>query len=196
MRTNQLIDALEGRLNWKNAAIAFAVIVLSNVAMAGYILPNIAARRPQALDDGFLIMIDLAPLRPADEVYKIFDLYTPDILGFVRMLYAVDFVMPLGFMFIVAVLLSKLLRYLGVRAGGWRTFILLPFVALAFDYSENLLALFLTSQYQDGQVFPTLARVASVATAFKFMCMIVAALGLVVLLVRTAIRRFAAKPGA
>lgn len=192
----KLIHGLEGRLTWKNAALAFGVIVLSNVAMAGYLLPNIQARHPQAVEDGFLVMIDLKPLCSAEEVYRVFDLYTPDILGFVRLLYALDFVMPLAFAFVVAFLLGRMLRYLGVKEGGWRAALLLPFAALLFDYTENVLALFLMGQYPDGRVFPTLARVAGIATASKMLCLILAGLTLVALLVRTAVKRIAPKAGA
>ena len=191
-----LIHRLEGRLTGRNAAVAFGVIVLSNIAMAGYLIPNIEARRPSAVEDGFLVMIDLKPLHSVEEMYKIFDLYTPDILGFVRLLYAVDFVFPLAFAFVVAFLLGKLLRHLEVKAGAWRTTLLLPFAAVAFDYTENVLALVLTSQYTDGHVFPTLARVAGVATAGKMLCLILSGLTLVALLLRTAVKRLAPKPGA
>jgi hypothetical protein len=187
--SEELIHGLEGRLTWRTAAIALGVIVLSNVAMAVYLLPNIQARRPQAVEDGFPVMIDLEPLSSADEIYRVFDLYSPDILGLVRLLYALDFVMPLAFAVVLAVLIGKLLRYLGVKAGGWRASLLLPFAALPFDYTENVLALVLSSLYQDGQVFPTLARVAGVATAVKFLCLALTGLALVALLLRAAVKR-------
>ncbi len=195
-RLEQMIDRLEGRLTWKNAAIAFGVIVLANVAMGGYLLPAIQARRPQAVADGYLVMIDLQPLCSAEEMYRIFDLYTPDILGLVRLLYALDFVFPLAFAFVVAVLLAKLLRYLQVKRGGWRVCVLLPFAFLPFDYGENLLALSLTSLYQDGQIFPTVAGLAGVATALKFLCLSLTGLALVVLLLRTAVKRITSPAGA
>lgn len=189
----RLIHGLEARLTWTSAALGFGVIVLSNVVMAGYLLPSIEARRPQALDDGFLRMIDLAPLRPAADVYAIFDLYTPDILGYVRMLYAVDFVFPAGFALVAAVLIHKLLRYLGVTEGAWRAAVLVPFAALPFDYIENVFALVLSSLYQGGAVYPTLALVAGVATALKFACLIVSGLTLVTLLIRAVARRFSSR---
>jgi hypothetical protein len=192
----KLIDGLERRSTWRNAALALGGIVLSNLAMGGYILPNIQARRPEALEDGFLVMIDLEPLRSAEEVYRIFELYEPDILGFVRLLYALDFVMPLMFAVCILCLIGKMLRYLEVKAGGWRTAaLLLPFAALPFDYTENALSLFLIGQYQDGQVFPTLARVASIATAAKFLGLVCAGLTMVVLLLRTAMKLIARRAG-
>jgi hypothetical protein len=190
----QLINRLERRLTWKNAAFAFTVIVLSNLALMGYILPGIQTRQPAALESDFLVMIDRTPLLSAGEVYRIFDLYTPDILGLVRLVYAVDFVVPLALAFVVAVLLAKLLQYLRVLAGGWRALLLLPFAAPLFDDVENVLALVLTSQYQDGRVFPTLARVASVATACKFCCLALTGVALLALLIRAAVKRIA--PGA
>lgn len=182
----KLIDGLERRSTWRNAALAAGVIALANLALAGYILPDIEARRPEAMDGGFLVMIDREPLLSAAEVYRIFDLYQPDILGLVRLLYAVDFVVPLAFACFLACLIGKMLRYLGGTAGGWRVALLLPFVALLFDYTENVLSLFLTGQYQDGQVFPTVARVASLATAGKFLGLAVTGLAVVALLLRTA----------
>lgn len=188
----KLIDGLERRATWRTAALAFGVTLLSNLAM-GYLLTNIEARHPEALDDGFLVMIDLEPLLSFEEIYRIFDLYTPDILGFVRLLYAVDFVMPLAFAFLCIALIGKLLRYLGVKAGGWRGCLLLPFVALLFDYTENTLALFLLGQYQDGQVLPTLARVASIATTSKFVGLGLTGLVTVVLLLWAVARLIASK---
>ena len=187
----RLIDGLERRATWKNAALAFGGIILVNVAMAGYILPNIAARRPRALEDDFLVMIDLAPLSSAEEVYRIYDLYSPDVLGFVRLLYALDFVMPLAFAVCLVCLIGKLLRALRVTEGVWRAALLVPLVALLFDYAENVLSLFLLGQYQDGRVYPALARAASGATAVKFVGLGCAGLTLVVLLLRLAARRVA-----
>lgn len=190
---SNLIHGLDGRLTWKNAALAFGAVVLSNAVMAGYILPNIQARRPAALESDFLVMIDREPLLSAAEVYRIFDLYTPDILGLVRLLYALDFVVPLALGFFLAVLFAKLLRYLGVRSGGWRALLLLPFAAPLFDYTENMLALVLTSRYQAGEVYPAVARVASLATAGKFVCLGLTGLTLVALLLWAVVRRVAAR---
>lgn len=183
----RLIDGLERRSTWKNAALAVGGILLSNVAMGAYILPCVEARQPEAVHDGLLVMIDLAPMISAEEVYKIFDLYHPDILGLVRLMYAVDFVMPLAFAVLLMCLIGKMLRYLDVRGIG-RLVLLLPFTSLLFDYVENTLSLVLIAQYQDGQVFPTLARVASVATVVKFLGLASAALTVVVLLLRAAPR--------
>lgn len=179
-----LIDALERRASWRTAAIAFGVTLVSNLAM-GYVLREIEARHPEALNDGFLVMIDLAPLRSSEEVYRIFDLYAPEILGYVRIVYALDFVMPLAFAFLFLSLIGNMLRYLGVKAGGSRACVLLPFVGLLFDYIENGLALFLIHQYQGGQVFPTLARVAGIATVIKFIGLSLTGLATVALLLRT-----------
>ena len=52
------------------------------------------------------------------------------------------------------------------------------------------------NQYMGGRVFPTLARVAGVATACKMLCLILVGLALVALLVRTAVKRIAPKAGA
>jgi hypothetical protein len=147
------------------------------------------------MNDGFLVMIDLQPLSSAEEVYRVYDLYTPDILGFVRLLYALDFVMPLLFAVGVLCLVGKLLRYLEVKAGGWRAVLLLPFAGLPFDYTENALSLLLIGQYQSGQVFPTLARVASIATAVKFLGLACAGVTMVVLLVRAAMKLVARRAG-
>lgn len=184
------LDRLNARLTWRNAAVALAVIVAANLALATWILPTIAARRPQAMHDDFLQMIDRAPLRSPEEIYEILGLYTPDILGPVRTLYALDFVIPLALAFILAVLFARMLRYQGVTS-GWRTLALLPFAAVSFDYAENLLALLLMSL--DG-VHPTLARITGIVTACKFLCLLVTGLTLLTLLVRTTIRRLAAKP--
>jgi hypothetical protein len=191
----KLIDGLERLSTWRNAALGFGGIVLSNLAMGGYIIPNIEARRPEAVDDGFLVMIDLEPLRSAEEVYRIFDLYEPDVLGFVRLLYAVDFVMPVAFSVCLVCLIGMMLRYLEVKEGGWRAVLLLPLVAVLFDYAENAASLFLIGQYQDGRVFPTLARVASVMTAVKFLCLACAGLAMVVLLIRTVMKLVARRAG-
>lgn len=192
----KLIDGLERCSTWRNAALAVGGVALSNLAMGGYVLPNIQARRPEALDDGFLVMIDLEPLRSAEEVYRIFDLYEPDILGFVELLYALDFVLPLAFAVFILCLIGKMLRYLEVKEGRWRAaLLLLPFAALPFDYIENALSLFLMSEYQDGQVFPTLARVASISTAAKFLGLGCIGLTLVALLLRTAMKLIARRAG-
>lgn len=192
---NRRIDGLARRATWRTAALAFGAILLANLAMKGLLLPDIEARHPDVLDDGFLVMIDREPLRSSAEIYRIFDLYTPDILGTVRLLYAVDFVTPLAFAFLCLALIGKLLRYLGVKAGGLRICLLLPFAALLFDYAENALALFLIDQHQDGQVFPTLARVASVATTTKFVFLGLTGLTMVALLLWAAAKRIAAKAG-
>lgn len=191
----KLMDGLERRSTWRNVALAVGGTILCNLAMGGYVLPNIQARRPEAMDDGFLVMIDLAPLRSAEEVYRIFDLYTPDILGFVGLLYALDFVMPLMFAVGMVCLIGKMLQYLEVKAGAWRAALLVPFAALLFDYTENAASLFLIGQYQHGQVFPTLARLASLATAAKFLGLGCTGLTLVALLLRTAKQRFARRAG-
>lgn len=190
----QLIDGLERRATWTTAALALGVTLLANLAMKGYIFPNIEARHPEALKDGFLVMIDLEPLLSSEEIYRIFALYTPDILGFVRLLYALDFVTPLAFAFLCLTLIGKLLRYLG-KADGWRACLLVPFAALLFDYTENALALFLIGQYQDGQVFPTLARVASIATAIKLVGLGLTGLTTVALLLLAAAKLIASKAG-
>ncbi len=190
-----LLDGLARRATWTNAAIAVGVLAVANVMLAGYILPSIAAIRPEALEDDFLVMIDREPLLSVDEMYRIFDLYQPDILGLVQLLYAVDFVMPLAFGCLFACLIGKLLRYLEVKAGAWRVALLLPFAAIPFDYTENLLSLVLTSEYQEGRVFPVLARVATVATACKFLGLALTGLATVVLLVRTVVKRVASRRG-
>jgi len=190
----KLLDGLERRSTWKNAAVAVGCIGLVNLVMGRYILPTIEARRPEALEDGFLVMIDLRPLASVEEVYRVFDLYQPDILGLVRLLYALDFVTPLAFAVGLMCLLGKLLRYLGVTE-GWRAALLLPFVALVFDCMENGLCLFLISRYQDGQVFPGLARVAGVVTAGKFIGLAATGLMLVVLLLRAAVKRVGRSAG-
>lgn len=191
----KLIDVLERRSTWRNAALAVVGIGLANLVMGLYILPNIKARRPEALEDGFLVMIDREPLCSAAEVYQIFDLYKPDILNFVRLLYGLDFVMPLMFAVCIVCLFGKMLRYLDVKAGGWRIVLLLPFAALLFDYVENALSLFLMGQYQDGQVFPALAGAAGIATAAKFLGLGCSGLTMVVLLLRTATKFIARKAG-
>ncbi|GDX83627.1 hypothetical protein LBMAG42_54380 [Deltaproteobacteria bacterium] len=190
-----LIDRLAPHATWKNAALALGVLLVSNLAMGRYILPNIEAKHPEALDDGFLVMTDLEPLRSPEEVHRIFDLYTPDILGSVWLLYALDFVTPLAFAVGLFCLMGKMLRYLEVKAGLWRMVLLLPFAGLLFDYAENVFSLFLIGQYQDGHVLPTLARVAGVATAVKFLCLASTGLALVALLTRTAMRFIARKMG-
>lgn len=181
-----LIDGLERRTTWKHAVLAVGGIAVTNLAMAGYILPEIEARRPEALDDGFLVMIDLHPMGSVEEVYRIFDLYTPDILGLVRLLYALDFVLPLAFALLVLCLIGALLRRIDVGRGVRRAALLVPFVALPFDYAENALSLFLIAQYQDGHVFPGLARVASSMTALKFLALVCIGLATAALLLRTA----------
>lgn len=190
----RLIDGVERRSTWKNAAVAVGVTLLANFALAGYILPSIEARRPEAMDGGFLVMIDLQPLVSAAEAYRIFDLYKPDILGFVRLLYAVDFVIPVAFACFFACMIGKMLRYLGTK-GGWRAALLLPFAAVPFDYTENVLSLVLISLYQGGQVFPALAGVAGLATAGKFLSLGLTGLVVVVLLLRSAAKFVAAKLG-
>lgn len=189
----QWIDGMERRSTWKNAALAVGVIALSNLALAGYILPNIAASHPEAMDSDFLVMIDLQPRFSATEVYRIFDLYKPDILGLVRLLYAVDFVMPPAFAFFLACTIGKMLRYLEVKAGVWRAALLLPFAAVPFDYTENLLSLILISLYQDGQVFPTVASMIGLPTTCKFLCLALTGLTLLALLLRTGAKLIASK---
>lgn len=191
----RLLDGLERRSTLRNAALAIGGTVLVNLAMGGYVLPNIQARRPEAMQDGFLVMIDLQPLSSAEEVYRIFDLYQADILGFVRLLYALDFVLPLAFAVFIGCLIGKLLQYLEVKQGVWRAALLVPFAALPFDYAENAASLFLISQYQDGHVFPTLARVASIATAAKFLGL--ACIGLVtgILLLAAVVKLIARRVG-
>lgn len=190
---HSLIDRAERHATWRTAALALGVTVLSNLAMIGYVLPGIQALRPEAMNDGFLRMIDLDPLLSSEAAYRIFELYTPDILGLVRLLYALDFVMPLAFALLCLSLLGKMLRYLGVTTGAWRACLLVPFAALLFDYTENSLALFLIDQHQHGQVFPTLARLASVATAAKFACLGLSGLAMLALLLRTAAKRIASR---
>lgn len=189
----QLIDGLERRATWRTAALAFGVTLLSNLAMKGHLFPNIQARHPEALQGDFLVMIDLQPLLSSEAIYRIFELYTPEILGFVRLVYAVDFVIPLAFAFLCLALIGKLLRYLGVEAGGWRACLLLSFAALPFDLTENALALFLIHQYQHGEVFPTLARMASIATTCKFVGLGLIGLTTVTLLLRAAAKLVASK---
>lgn len=189
------IDGLQRLASWRTAGSAVVVLVLVNLAMKGWLLPDIAARRPEAVDDGFLVMIDLEPLRSSAEVYRVFDLYTPDILGAVRMLYALDFVIPLAFACVLSTLIGKLLRSLGLTAGGWRACVLLPFVAMLFDDIENVLVLVLLGQYQDGVMSPALARAAGIVTLGKFVGLGLTALVLLVLLLRAAVRRFVSRVG-
>lgn len=180
----RLIDGLVRAATWRNTALAFGGMVLSNLALGGYVLPSIQARQPAAMDDGFLVMVDLVPLCSADQAYRIYDLYTPDILGLVRLLYALDFAMPLMFALFAVCLLGAMVRVLEVK-GGLRATLLLPFVAVSFDYVENALSLLLIGQYQDGRVFPTLARVTGIVTTAKFLALAGVGLALVILLLRT-----------
>jgi hypothetical protein len=55
--------------------------------------------------------------------------------------------------------------------------------------------LFLVHQYQDGQVFPTLARVASIATASKFVGLGLTGLTTVALLLWSAAKLIASRAG-
>lgn len=195
-----LLDHLERRATWRTAALALGGIVAVNVVMAGYVVPAIAERRPEAIVDGFPVMLDLAPVSSAEEVYRIFDLYSPDIVGLVRLLYTLDFLIPLFFAVLVSCLIGAMLRYLAIKEGPWRVTLLLPFCGLPFDYVENALSLFLLGQYQDGHVFPVVARVAGVATAAKFLGLFCAGVALVAVLARTTTtflaRRAAGRPRA
>lgn len=185
-----LLDRLYARLTWRNAAVALAVLVAANLALMTYVLPGIAARRPQAMQDDFPAMIDREPLRSPEEIYEILGLYTPDILDLVRTLYALDLVIPLALAFVLAVVFAKLLRRPGTTP-GWRPLVLLPFAGASFDCVENLLALMLISL--DG-VYPLLARIAGIVTACKFLCLLLTGLTLLALLVRAAARRLGSRP--
>ncbi|MEZ4449000.1 MAG: hypothetical protein R3B09_05910 [Nannocystaceae bacterium] len=178
-----VLDGLERRATWRSAALALAVAVPSNLALAGYVLPALQARRPEAMDGDFLVMIDLEPLRSVDEIYRIYDLYTPDILDLVRLLYALDFAMPLALAVLLFCLIGALLRALGVKGRG-RALLVLPFVSVTFDFVENALSLLLLDRYQSGEVLPTLARAATLATTLKFVALSAVGVTVVALLGR------------
>ena len=91
-------------------------------------------------------------------------------------------------------LIGKMLRYLETK-GPWRAALLVPFAAIPFDYTENALSLFLLGQYQDGQVFPTLARMAGIVTAAKFLGLGCMGVTLLAVLLRTGTKFIAQKAG-
>ncbi len=102
---------------------------------------------------------------------------------------------PLAFAVCFLCLTGKMLRYLDVREGGGRAALLVSFAALPFDYMDNALSLLLLSQYQDGQVFPTLARGAGITTAAKFLGLACTGLTMVAVLLRTVTKFITQKTG-
>jgi hypothetical protein len=165
------LDRLLSLLGWKTGVVALVGLLLTQVFLANYVIPNVQSRRPEAVKDGMLVMVDYQGLATAAEEYRIFDLYKPDILGYVQLLYAVDFVIALSIAVLFASLIGVMVKYLdraarGSWPGRWRWLPLMGFCAMPFDFAENALALFLTAR-NPAQIYYGLATVEGVLTALK-----------------------------
>lgn len=160
------ISATLSRLGWKSTLIALVAYVAIRAVVMNYVVPEIRTRQPAAVEGRMLKVVDVAPFVSGEEAYRIFGLYQPDIVGYVRLFYALDILWPLASAFFWASLIAVMLKYLG-RTERWSWMCLLAFFALPFDYIENSLALFMIAQRPD--VHDGLARLGGIATAFKIL---------------------------
>lgn len=160
------VSARLSRLGWKSTLVAVGAYLAIQTVVMRYVVPEIRARQPAAIEGRMPKLVDIAPLVSGEEAYRIFALYQPDIVGYIRLFYALDYLWPLASAFFWASLIAVMLRYLG-RTERWSWMCLLAFFALPFDYIENSLALFMIAQRPD--VHDGLARLGGIATAFKLL---------------------------
>ena len=150
----------------RTALAGLALSTAAQIFLATYVLPAIVSRQPGAVAGGALIMVDFKPLATADQAYAVLDMYAPSILPYVRLLYAADFVLPIGMLLFFGGLLGKSLQYLG-KLDRWSACLVLPLCGLPFDYLENVIALFLL-EHRAEHAHAALASVLGIATAMKW----------------------------
>lgn len=185
MPTASGVSARLSRLGWKTTIVAFGAYVAIQLVVMRYVVPEVRARQPAAVEGSMLKLVDVVPFISADEAYRIFDLYQPDIVPYVRLFYALDIFWPLSAAVFWASLIALMLRYLG-RADRWAWLCLLAFSALPFDYTEDILALFMIAQRP--AVHDGLARLGGIATAFKLLFVALILLTFVTLAVMVLVR--------
>ena len=150
---------------WKITIIGLAVFILAQIFLASFVIPNIKLRQPLAIENGLLIMVDGQPLATPIEEYSVFNLYKPNIVGYVYLLYAIDFLLPLSLAIFFASLIGMMIKNLRKIPN---LIILLVFLPVFFDYLENGIALFLISQ-NPTNIYLGLAQFEGIITALKLM---------------------------
>lgn len=162
---SKVIRTLHKYATGKTALVGLVLVLLAQAFLALYVVPQIQARQPQAVDGGALIMVDFRPLESPEEAYAVFNMYADSILGYVKLLYATDFLLPIGSNLFFLGLMGILLGY-AKKSDRWRSLLVLPVLGIPFDYIENLLALFMIDN-RGAHTYSGLARVLGVASAFK-----------------------------
>lgn len=183
---SNLLRTLYKYATGKTALVGLILLLLSQGFLALHVVPHIQALQPQVVSDGVLTMVDFKPLESPEQAYAIFNLYADNILGYVSLLYATDFVLPIGSNLLFFGLMGVSLRY-AEKGDRWRALLLLPLAGVPFDYIENLLALFMID-HRGAHTYGGLASLLGVVTAFTaffyLSTMFVAAALLVVALVK------------
>src|SRR6266545_4331936 len=118
-----MIQRIQRYATAKTAFVGFGVLILTQVFLASYVIPSIQSRHPEAVNNGTLIMMDFQPLATPEEEYRVLNLYTPDIVGYVQMLYATDFILPLSATFLFLGLIGVMLKYVD-EGNQWRWLLL------------------------------------------------------------------------
>lgn len=149
--------------NWKITILALIGFILIQIFLASYIIPQIETRQPSAVENGLLVMMDFQPLASSQKEYSIINLYKRGILGYVYLLYAFDFLIPLSLAIFFASLIGIGVKHMN---GFPRKIILVAFTPLVFDYLENINALFLISQ-NPTHLYPELSLIEGIITAIK-----------------------------
>ncbi len=162
---SNLLRTLHKYATGKTALVGLVLLLLSQGFLALHVVPHIQALQPQAVRDGVLVMVDFKPLESPEQAYAIFNLYADNILGYVKLLYATDFVLPIGSNLLFLGLMGVLLGY-AKKGDRWRSLLVLPLAGVPFDYLENLLALFMID-HRGAHTYRGLASLLGVVSAFK-----------------------------
>jgi hypothetical protein len=162
-----MLQKLERLATGRLTLVGLGLIVVCQVLMAACLLPGVQSRRPDAVANGALVMVDFQPLAAPEAQYRVLNLYSADVLGLVKAFYAVDFLLPVAMLLFFLGLYGVLLRRLGLE-GRWQWLLVLPLLGLPFDYAENALALTMLARLPEQ--LPTLATITGVVTAVKLAC--------------------------
>lgn len=114
-----MFQKLKQTNNGKIALVGLVLMILAIIAM-GQISFAAQSKNPAVVSSGHFVLVDFKPFESAEEAYKIFNLYTLDVIGLVRLMYAADFLFLTSLCLLVFGLIGFTLKYLAkMEPWGW-----------------------------------------------------------------------------
>lgn len=109
---------------------------------------------------------------PEEVLQNVADYTDSEREGYILISLSIDFIYPMIYAFCLSFLLSMLFKEYANTTNPLRLINLLPFLAMEFDFLENVMLITLSFLYPDAPF--TIAKIASIATPLKWGTLMVA----------------------